>query len=43
MFRKKREEKKKAEPRVKKKPSFPKDKPFGLEEMIFYDEIVDDA
>lgn len=43
VFRKKNEEKKKQKPRTKKKHElFPEDEPFTLEEMIFYDEILDD-
>lgn len=43
VFRKKNEEKKKQKPRTKKKRElFPEDEPFTIEEMIFYDEILDD-
>lgn len=43
VFRKKRENKKNEKSQTKKKNViFPEDEPFGLEEMIFYDEIVDD-
>lgn len=43
VFRKKNEEKKKRKSRTKKKRElFPEDEPFTLEEMIFYDEIMDD-
>ena len=43
VFRKKNEEKKKQKPRTKKKRElFPEDEPFTIEEMIFYDEIMDD-
>lgn len=43
VFRKKNEEKKKQKPRTKKKRGlFPEDETFTIEEMIFYDEIMDD-